>query len=148
MQGTSKYVLLPIFIGTVVLLIALTLLAIIAFGPYTHANLDARYDPSYTRTNQTLIGAPIPYSGDGLAASSANDQVQHGKQLFVTKGCATCHGLDGHGGIIGPSIAGTKAEKLRVRTTVGPRGMPAYAPGALTDEDLAAIAAYLKAMSK
>jgi mono/diheme cytochrome c family protein len=148
MQGTSKYVLLPIFIGAVVLLIALTLLTIIALGPYTHANLDARYDPSYTRTNQILVGAPIPYNGDGLAASPANDLAQHGKQLFITKGCATCHGLDGHGGIIGPSIVGTKAEKLRVRTTVGPQGMPAYAPGALTDEDLAAIAAYLKAISK
>lgn len=148
MQGTSKYVFLPLFIGAVVLLIALSLLAIIAFGPYTHANLDAGYNPNYTRTNQILIGAPIPYSGDGLAVSPASDLVQRGKQLFVTKGCATCHGLDGHGGIIGPSIVGTKAAKLRVRTTVGPKGMPAYAPGALTDEDLAAIAAYLAAMSK
>ena len=148
MQGTRKYVFLPLFIGTVVLLIALTLLAIIAFGPYTHANLDAGYNPNYTRTNQILIGAPIPYSGDGLAVSPASDLVQRGKQLFVTKGCATCHGLDGHGGIIGPSIVGTKAAKLRVRTTVGPKGMPAYAPGALTDDDLAAIAAYLNAMSK
>jgi hypothetical protein len=49
MQGTSKYVLLPIFIGAVVLLIALTLLTIIALGPYTHANLDARYDPLQRR---------------------------------------------------------------------------------------------------
>ncbi|MEJ2600320.1 MAG: cytochrome c [Anaerolineales bacterium] len=148
MQGTSKYLFLPLFIGTVVLLIALTLLAIVAFGPYTHANLDTGYDPGYTRTNQTLIGAPIPYSGEGIAGPSSNDPIRQGKQLFVTKGCATCHGLDGHGGIIGPSIVGTTAKKLRVRTTVGPRGMPAYAPGALTDNDLAAIAAYLKSMSK
>jgi mono/diheme cytochrome c family protein len=148
MQSTRKYVFLPLFIGTVVLLIALTLLAIIAHGPYTHANLDAGYSPSYTRTNQILVGAPIPYAGDGLAVSPSGDLVERGKQLFVTKGCATCHGLDGHGGIIGPSIVGTKAAKLRVRTTVGPKGMPAYAPGALTDEDLAAIAAYLNAMSK
>lgn len=148
MQGTSKYIFLPLFIGTVVLLIALTLLAIVAFGPYTHANLDTGYDPGYTRTNQTLIGAPIPYRGDGLAISPSTDLIQQGKQLFITKGCATCHGLDGHGGIIGPSIVGTNAKKLRVRTTVGPKGMPAYAPSALTDNDLAAIAAYLKAMSK
>jgi mono/diheme cytochrome c family protein len=148
MQGASKYVLLPAFIGAAVLLIALTLLVIIAYGPYTHANLDAGYDPSYTRTNQILVGAPIPFTGDGIAVQPSNDLIERGKQLFVTEGCATCHGLDGHGGIIGPSIVGTKAEKLRVRTTVGPQGMPAYAPSALTDEDLAAIAAYLKAMSK
>jgi cytochrome c553 len=148
MQDTGKYVVLPLIIGAAVLLIALSLLTIIAHGPYTHANLDARYDPGYTRTKQILIGAPIPYSGDGLAGSPSNDLIEHGKQLFVSEGCATCHGLDGRGGIIGPSIVGTKADKLRVRTTVGPQGMPAYAPGALTDEDLAAIAAYLKAMSK
>jgi cytochrome c553 len=148
MQGTSKYIVLPVFIGTAVLLIALTLLIIIAHGPYTHANLDTGYDPSYTRTNQILIGAPIPYTGDGLAVQPANDQVERGKQLFVAEGCATCHGLDGHGGIIGPSIVGTKAAKLRVRTNVGPGGMPAYAPGVLSDQDLAAIAAYLESMSK
>ena len=79
---------------------------------------------------------------------AASDPVELGKQLFVVDGCAACHGLDGRGGIIGPSIVGTKADKLRVKTQVGPQGMPAYAPGALTDADLAAIAAYLDAMSK
>jgi mono/diheme cytochrome c family protein len=148
MQGASKYVLLPAFIGAAVLLIALTLLVIIAHGPYTHANLDPGYDPSYTRTNQILIGAPIPFTGEGIAVQPSKDLIEHGKQLFITEGCATCHGLDGHGGIIGPSIVGTKAAKLRVRTNVGPGGMPAYAPGVLSDQDLAAIAAYLESMSK
>lgn len=66
----------------------------------------------------------------------------------MAEDCAACHGLDGRGGIIGPSIVGASADKLRSKTQVGPRGMPAYAPGALTDADLAAIAAYLNAMSK
>ncbi len=67
--------------------------------------------------------------------------------LYKAK-CASCHGLDGRGGIVGPAIVETKAAKLRAVTQVGPQGMPAYAPGALTDDDLAAIAAYLAAMGK
>jgi mono/diheme cytochrome c family protein len=148
MEGASRNLILPASIGTVVLLIALTLVTIVARGPYTHSNLNGGFDPSYTRTEQTLLGTPIPFTGAGLGVPPASDPVQLGKQLFVAEDCAACHGLDGRGGIIGPSIVGTTAEKLRVKTQVGPKGMPAYAPGALTDADLAAIAAYLDAMSK
>ena len=148
MVRTNRYVIIPVFIGAAVLLISLTLLTITARSPYTHANLDLGFNSGYTRTDQTFVGAPIPSTGDGLAVPAASDLVVHGKQLFVADGCASCHGLDGRGGIIGPSIVGTKAEKLRSKVMVGPMGMPAYAPGALTDNDLAAIAAYLKAMSK
>ena len=148
MQGVTKNMILPGFIGTAVLVIALTLLSIVARSPYTHANLNAGFDPRYTRTEQMLVGAPVPFSGDGLAVPRASDPIQLGKQLFVADGCASCHGIDGRGGIVGPAIVGTKAAKLHTVTRVGPQGMPAYAPGALSDQDLAAIAAYLDAMGK
>ena len=148
MQGSMRNLLLPALIGAAVLGIAVTLLAIVARSPYTHSNLDLSFDPGYTRTQQMVVEVPVPMGGSMLAGAPATDPVQHGKQLFVVNGCASCHGLDGRGGIIGPSIVGTKAQKLRVKTSVGPQGMPAYAPGALTDQDLAAIAAYLEAMSK
>jgi len=147
-SGFSKYILFPVFIGTAVLGIALTLLTIVARSPYTHSNLNKTYDPGYARTDQTLVGAPIPFPGGMLAGVPASDPVVLGKQLFVVNGCATCHGLDGRGGIIGPSIVGTKANKLRSKTTVGPKGMPAYASGVLSDEDLQAIEAYLDAIGK
>jgi mono/diheme cytochrome c family protein len=148
MPGATRNMLLPAFIGTAVLLIAVTLLTIVARSPYTHSNLNPGFDPGYTRTEQMLVGPPIPFGAGELAVPRASDPVELGKQLFVVDGCAACHGLDGRGGIIAPAIVGTKAEKLRVKTQVGPQGMPAYAPGALTDEDLAAMAAYLDAMGK
>ncbi len=148
MQQANKYVILPIFVGAIVLLISFTLLVVVGRSPYTHANLNVGFDPSYTRTVQTLVGAAIPVPANGLAVPASSDPVEHGKQLFVSNGCAFCHGLNGQGGIIGPSIAGTQASKLRSKTSVGPQGMPAYAPGALTDADLAAIAAYLNATNK
>lgn len=144
----NKNMIMPVLIGAGVLMLALTLLAIVARSPYTHSNLNLGFDPAYTRTQQMFVSGPVPVTGDQLAVPYASDHAELGKQLFVSKGCAGCHGLDGHGGIIGPSIVGTKAEKLRVKTNVGPKGMPPYAPGALTDQDLTAIAAYLQSMSK
>ncbi len=144
----NKFMILPALIGAAVLVLALSLLTIVMRSPYTHSNLNLGFDPGYTRTQQTVVGAPIPVAGDPLAVPRSNDPVDLGKQLFVSDGCAGCHGLDGRGSIIGPSIVGTKAEKLRVKTNVGPKGMLSYAPGALTDSDLAAIAAYLQSMSK
>ena len=148
MPGATRNMLLPAFIGSAVLLIAFTLLSIVARSPYTHSNLNPGFDPGYTRTEQMVVGPPVPFGAGELAVPRASDPVELGKQLFVVDGCAACHGLDGRGGIIAPSVIGTKVDKLRVKTQVGPQGMPAYAPGALTDADLAAMAAYLDAMSK
>src|SRR5512138_2870655 len=147
-QVFSRNLLLPGFIGAAVLGIALTLLMIVARSPYTHANLDISYDPGYTRTEQLVVEGPVPMNGNRMNGMLPSDPVQAGKRLFVTEGCAACHGLDARGGVVGPSIVGIKADKLRVKTSVGPQGMPAYAPGALTDQDLAAIAAYLDAVNK
>ncbi len=148
MQGATRNMILPSFIASAVLLIAFTLLSIVARSPYTHSNLNAGYDPNYTRTEQIVVGSPIPATGGMLAVTPASDPVEHGKQLFVADGCASCHGLDGRGGIVGPPIVGMKAAKLRSVTSVGPKGMLPYAPGALSDSDLAAIAAFLDAGSK
>ncbi len=147
-QALRKNMLLPAFIGGAVLVLAFTLLTIVIRSPYTQSNLNLSFDARYTRTVQTLVGAPVPFTGGMLAVSRASDPVQLGKQLFVAYDCATCHGLDGRGSVVGPSIVGTTAAKLRVKTSVGPKGMPAYAPEALTDQDLAAIAAYLSSMNK
>ncbi len=147
-EDATKNMLLPAFIGAAVVALALTLLTIVMRGPYTHANLSAGFDAGYTRTVQMLVGAPVPLNGSQPVAPAVSDPVQLGKQLFVSEGCAACHGLDGRGGVIGPSIVGTRAQKLRVETLVGPKGMPPYATGALSDQDLAAIAAYLAAMGK
>ena len=148
MPRANKDMLLPAFIGTAVALIALTLLAIVARSPWTHSNLDPAFDPRYRRTEQMVLGAPMPMGRAALAVTPASDPAQLGKQLFVVDGCAGCHGLDGRGGVIGPSLIGTKQQKLRTMTSVGPQGMPAYAPGALSDEDLAAIAAFLNSAGK
>jgi mono/diheme cytochrome c family protein len=144
----NKNLLFPAIIGAGVLTLALSLLTIVARSPYTHSNLNLGFDSGYTRTQQMTVGEPVPATGAMLAVPRATDPIELGKQLFVSSGCAGCHGINAQGSIIGPAIVGIPAEKLRVKTNVGPKGMLPYAPGALSDQDLAAIAAYLQSMSK
>lgn len=148
MRRLNQNLILPALIGAAVLVIALSLVAIVARSPYTHSNRNASFNPHYTRTEQTFAGPPVPFSGGILAVSPATDPVELGQQLFVKDFCATCHGLDGRGGIIGPSIIGVTPKKLRSITRLGPKGMPAFASGALSDDDLAAIAAFLGSTGK
>jgi cytochrome c553 len=147
LEDHSRFV-VPMLLAIVVVPLALLLLVVGARSPNTHMNLAPGFDPNYTRTDQSIVDPPVPFSGMMSAVPLASDPVERGHQLFVTNDCASCHGLDGRGGIVGPPIAGTNAHDLRVKTQVGPGGMPAFAPGALSDPDLTAIAAYLAAMSK
>lgn len=144
----NKNMLMPTLIGAGVLVLALSLLTIVTRSPYTHSNLNPGFDPGYTRTEQMLVGTPVPFMGEALAVSPATNPTELGKQLFIVDGCAGCHGLDGRGSIIGPSIVGVTAEKIGSKTSVGPKGMPPYAPEVMTDQDLAAIAAFLSSANK
>jgi|SRR5579859_484259 len=139
---------IPTMIGVIVLPAALILLTIGARSPYTQANLNPHYDASYTRTNQTFVGPALPLEAPGLAVPPSADLVTRGQQLFTAKGCSGCHGLDGRGSIIGPSIVSATAAKLGSKTHAGPGAMPAFASDSFSGDDFAAMAAYLASMNK
>lgn len=140
--------LVPRLVAVVVAAFGLTLLVIGARSPYTHANLQPGRDPGYTRTEQIYLGPGEPYGGAGSASGRAeSDPVAEGVRLFVTKGCAACHAPQGRGGAVGAPIAGTDLETLRQKVRKGPSGMPRYSPETLTEEELAAIAAYLRSLT-
>jgi mono/diheme cytochrome c family protein len=139
---------IPTMIGLIVVPAALILLTIGARSPYTQANLNPHYDANYTRTDQTFVGPALPFAAPGLSAPASADLVTHGQQLFTAKGCSGCHGLDGHGSIIGPSIVGATEAKVSSKTHSGPGAMPAFASDSFSGDDLAAIAAYLASMNK
>ena len=138
---------IPRIIGGWVVVVGLSLIGIILFGPYTHGNTALQPDPAYTRTQQSLVGTPAPFHGPGLVgALPSGDQIARGRAMMVANGCAQCHGIDGKGGVIGKPIVGFTAQDLRKQTTRGPGEMPAFAQHQLSDDDLNAIAAYLKSL--
>ncbi len=84
-------------------------------------------------------------SASALAASA-----EHGKVMFMKKGCWECHGTEGQGASTGPRLAPNPVpyEALAnfVRTTS--RAMPPYRKEILSDADLADIYAYLQSIPK
>ncbi|MBI2322875.1 MAG: cytochrome c [Chloroflexi bacterium] len=140
---------MPIGAAVAIAVLATVLLSLGPRSPYTHANLAPELDPRYTRTEQVVVDEPAPYSGPGLVAPlAAGDLIARGRALLVTRGCASCHGLAGQGGSVGPPIAGFDLETLQDKVHKGPGGMPAYHSGEIGDEDLAAVVAYLQSVGK
>jgi cytochrome c5 len=142
----NRALVVPSMVAAWVLGAGLLLVAIVLFGPYTHNNLQPRLESTYARTNQILVGPPDFFGGMPPLALP-DDQVARGKALFIANECASCHGLQGRGSTIGPTLTGTSPADLRKKTTEGPGAMPAFDPATLSDDDLAAIAAYLSAQA-
>jgi mono/diheme cytochrome c family protein len=90
--------------------------------------------------------AVLSVFGPATAAPSAD----HGKVVFMKKGCWECHGTQGQGAVTGPRLAPDPlpydALSAFVRTTN--RAMPPYREEILSDSDLADIYAYLQSIPK
>jgi mono/diheme cytochrome c family protein len=75
---------------------------------------------------------------------------EHGKTLWASAGCDTCHGPDGRGipNRVSFSIAGTSVSFQSFVTTVrrGPAEMPAYGENTLTGQDLADLWVYIRSL--
>ncbi len=72
--------------------------------------------------------------------------VVEGKQLYIDKGCAVCHGQDGEGTSIAPSLSGHNAEqtKRQVRSPLGT--MPRSGPEDISDIELGKIIDYIESL--
>ncbi len=137
---------LPLFLCAALATAALTLLAIGARSPYTHANLGTGPDPGYDRTPQALVGQEPDFGGISRAQNTrAADVAVRGASLYVAAGCAGCHALEGRGGVVGPRIAGVDGETVAQRVRQGPVGMPRFS-GGLSDDAVREIAAYLASL--
>ena len=89
----------------------------------------------------------------GLArAQTAADEIERGRQLFMTNGCFSCHGTVGQGGErsgapkLAPEALPFEAFRVLVRT---PReAMPRVDPRHVSDEQLRSMHAYLASIPK
>jgi len=126
--------------------LAFTLIAIvIARSPYTHANLSPE---AYDRTEIAYVGEEHPFDGLGLAdadLAQTGEPVEDGRALFFRYGCASCHGLKGQGGAVGKDLSEADAEEISEKVRKGPKTMPAYESGTLSESDLEKLIAFLEA---
>ncbi len=130
-------------------LVMLSLLAAAAFllpGCGKHSN-------SIGNPNATVSG-PITDSGDsGLrakpGAAAATGDPQHGAAIF-SQNCATCHGVAGAGGGIGPRLKGEKQRKnyqQAIAWIKNPQApMPKLYPAPLSESDVQDVAAYVETL--
>jgi mono/diheme cytochrome c family protein len=73
---------------------------------------------------------------------------QNGKRIFEKYGCYQCHGFDGHGGAgarLAPNAIAFPAFSRYVRQPTGE--MPPYTAKVVSDQELADIFAFLKALA-
>jgi len=127
------------------------------------SNKDVTDPAVYDRTPIVYIDESYPYTGFGLndrsaaqsytgfglndeSAAQTGDPVVDGSALYFKYGCAACHGLNGQGATVGPTLVdeigsfGSFAEDTRE----GPGGMPSYDETTISEENLEKIYAYLK----
>jgi len=144
---TPLYLPVSFVVVGLVAFLALVILMIGARSPYTHANLAEAFDPRYDRTDQILVGADTVFAGLSLDTAPAGaDPVVRGASLYVTQGCASCHALEGRGGPVGPRLVGVDDGTIADRVRRGSAGMPRFASTGLTDDEVAAIAAFLRSV--
>lgn len=98
----------------------------------------------------TVVCGALSLAAPALAQSQAT--AARGKTLFETR-CATCHGLDGHGGqapAIGPGSNAAAATDDRIRTVIrdgSPAGMPAQ-KGSLAAADIEALVQHVRQLQR
>jgi len=91
-------------------------------------------------------------AGPTVEAAAPAGNVDSGKKLFVSAGCALCHNGEGQGGGPGPRLAPNpnmlafKVFVQRVREPVN--AMPPYTAKVLSDQQLADIYAFLKTIPR
>ncbi|PKB82212.1 MAG: hypothetical protein BZY88_04940 [SAR202 cluster bacterium Io17-Chloro-G9] len=87
---------------------------------------------------------PAPTAGEAtLARDSASVKPSTGHDLFVSKGCAACHGQNAGGTTLAPALPGHNEEMVK-RQVRNPRfQMPAFSRDQISDPDLDAIAGFI-----
>ena len=121
--------------------IASMLMTIVLRSPDTHANLWNKLKPSYHKTPIALVGEPAVYNLSGLTPGLA--VADRRQQVYLLSGCASCHGVDARGGVVGPPLSGISPETAVNVVRAGPYGMPSYPAAVLNDSDLEKLATYL-----
>jgi mono/diheme cytochrome c family protein len=89
-----------------------------------------------------LLGLFVVFAG----AQSPPGDAKHGKELFLSYSCYSCHSFDGHGGA-GARLVPMPLNQASFTSFVRNAGrMPSYSSKVLSDAQLGDIYAYIKSI--
>ena len=104
-----------------------------------------------------LVGALYAAVGqagraDAASTTATSQQVTDGRGLYLT-GCSSCHGLNAQGGSNAPTLIGVGAAAVDFQVgtgrmpLAGPSAQATRGPVSYTDEEIAALAAYVASLA-
>jgi ubiquinol-cytochrome c reductase cytochrome c subunit len=100
----------------------------------------------------TFSAATASPAKSELSASAKSTLIAEGKEIFL-KGCSSCHGLNGEGASIAPSLIGVGAASVDFQVGTGRMPMADMSQQAVrkaplyTEEETAALAAYVATLA-
>jgi mono/diheme cytochrome c family protein len=139
---------------------ALTVLAVMALGPSTHAQAQSQYGIGRTATAAEIAGWNIDIGRNGENLPTGSGSVSHGREVFDQQ-CAACHGAKGEGGVGDRLVGGqgtiATAKPIKTVGSYWPyaptlfdyirRAMPQNAPQSLGNDDVYAVSAYILSLN-
>lgn len=138
-RGGSKWLNVATAVTAVMVFVSGGLIALLVRSPNTHHNRDPE---GYDRSAVAFVEGAYLYPDFGLA-QDAEAQAELGRGLFVTFGCAGCHGVNAEGTSTAMSPAFATYDWVRQVIRNGQPGMPSYSEQELTDTELNEIFAFL-----
>jgi cytochrome c553 len=126
-------------VTAVMVVVAGGIVALLIRSPNTHHNRDP---VGYDRSAVAFVEGAYAYPDFGLAQDAAAE-IELGRGLFVTNGCAGCHGVDAEGTTTAGSPAFASYDWVRQVIRNGQPGMPSYSEQELNDTQLNEIFAFL-----
>lgn len=126
-------------VTAVMVMVAGGLVTLLLRSPNTHHNRDPE---GYDRSAVAFVEGAYLYPDFGLAPD-ASAAAELGRGLFVTNGCAGCHGVDAQGTTTAKSPTSASYDWVRQVVRTGLPGMPAYSVQELNDTELNEIFAFL-----
>jgi len=96
-----------------------------------------------------LVGLATCANAETQQATSGN--AAHGRELYLATGCFECHGRDGQGGAFNgpaPTLAHTELafEAFKDQLRQPANDMPAYPAAVMSDQDVADVLAFVRAL--
>ncbi len=113
------------------------------------ASSDASSGTAMTTSSPGASSTTADSQAHSAAVSVASGDATHGGTIFSAN-CASCHGANGAGGGIGPSLKGEKSRKdmaAAIAWIKNPQApMPKLYPAPLSEKDVSDVAAYVESL--